>query len=426
MTSTPPVRPSRPQLSREYVSRTMFHGSVNFEQQKKRAKDLHKALIKGKDSAITRLKKHHPKVLDLIASPLLLKLNDCQLVIARENNFSSWPQLKAHCDRLNLRKKQISEGITPQLDEVKTLHIRCGSDIKHGLDIAGFKGDFHEFSDPFCQGPLPNLEGVAFYTQRAEFIATTYGLPFQETLTRQKQAYDKLETLTAYDKVVLWFEHDSYDQLILAYLLNHIAGLSSSLPIELICVDHVPGVPDFTGLGQLAPEMLVWLWENQRAPLSKAQISLGKTVWNALRQGTATNLETIIAKGTPEIPPMVLALSRHLQELPDAETGLSLTQQITLEILYEKGTIKSGKLFSILMREREPLPFLGDLMFWSILNELVKAKKPLITYGKIAPDTPWPERKISLTNTGRSVLKGDLNYLHLTQTKRWVGGIKII
>ncbi len=75
--------------------------------------------------------------------------------------------------------------------------------------------------------------------------------------------------------------------------------------------------------------------------------------------------------------------------------------------------------------DREPLPFLGDLMFWHVLSELAQAKDPLISYEKTTSPTPWPERLITLTKTGNKVLKGELDYLDLTQSERWVGGIKI-
>ena len=38
--------------------------------------------------------------------------------------------------------------------DLHTLHIRCGSDLQGKLGEAGFGGDFVEFADPFCTGPL--------------------------------------------------------------------------------------------------------------------------------------------------------------------------------------------------------------------------------------------------------------------------------
>ncbi|MEY1422820.1 hypothetical protein AB7038_03255 [Morganella morganii] len=52
-----------------------------------------------------------------------------------------------------------------------------------------------------------------------------------------------------------------------------------------------------------------------------------------------------------------------LRELPDQHTGLSLTEQLALQTLSEQGPMALPALFSILLSEKEPLPFLGDRMF---------------------------------------------------------------
>lgn len=426
----------------------MFSGALNLEQQKKRAKDLLKAFDAGNADALQRFVRQ----LSLFGSQKIsngttskqgnaAKLADAQLVIAREAGFSSWPKLKVHCDRLALRQKQIAVGSVPRLDSPETLHLRCGSDIHHALEVAGFIGAFHEFSDPFCQGPLPDLPLAEFLEQRAEFISSAYGLDLEDTLGRQRQAYGGLETLQDYSRVVLWFEHDSYDQLILAFLLDYITRAFPSrlslaepdetpsgrslLRFELICVDQIPGVPDFTGLGQLAPELLIWLWENRRAEITSEQFRLGSSVWKALRQPDPQALESLITDGTAAIPPMATALRRHLQELPDPASGLGLTQRLTLEILDQEGPMTGGKLFGKLMREREPLPYLGDLMYWHELVDLKQATKPLLDYTPATPPQIWPDRLVHITRTGREVLAGKRSYLDLATRERWVGGIRV-
>ena len=60
------------------------------------------------------------------------------------------------------------------------------------------------------------------------------------------------------EPVVLWFEHDLYDQLQLVQIL---AGLPARPePVELICVGSFPGRPGFAGLGELEPDELASLW----------------------------------------------------------------------------------------------------------------------------------------------------------------------
>lgn len=67
-------------------------------QQRKRAKDLLKALRAGAAEAIARFRYSHPRLAhrpdaELVAAA---KLSDAQWVVAREYGFASWPKLQAH------------------------------------------------------------------------------------------------------------------------------------------------------------------------------------------------------------------------------------------------------------------------------------------------------------------------------------------
>lgn len=75
------------------------------------------------------------------------------------------------------------------------------------------------------------------------------------------------------------------------------------------------------------------------------------------------------------------------------------------------------------MREAEPLPWLGDLMFWTIIKELINAREPLIEI--LQPDEDWPLNELQITSAGRQVLTGKRNFLDLVSSKRWLGGICI-
>ena len=87
------------------------------------------------------------------------------------------------------------------------------------MRTAGLHGDFLEFSDPFCIGPLSDSDPQTLLRERAAFLADAFNLEPADALGRQQQGYGTLLKLDKYQRIVLWFEHDSYDQLILAYLL---------------------------------------------------------------------------------------------------------------------------------------------------------------------------------------------------------------
>jgi ATP-dependent Clp protease adapter protein ClpS len=75
-------------------------------QERKRAKDLLKALRDYQGDAIARLRSHHPGFADKPSERLdasTVKLADAQLVIAREYGFPSWRSLKAAIERASPR-----------------------------------------------------------------------------------------------------------------------------------------------------------------------------------------------------------------------------------------------------------------------------------------------------------------------------------
>jgi hypothetical protein len=216
--------------------------------------------------------------------------------------------------------------------------------------------------------------------------------------------------------VVLWFEHDSHDQLILARVLARIADGPLPAHLELICVDRHPSVERFLGLGQLGPDALASLWP-ERKPVTRAQLELGQAVWEALRRPDPRDLTAIAASGTPALP-LAAPVRRHLQELPGAVDGLSLTQRLILRIL-DGGPSTIGRLFSPLQR-LDPLPFLGDLGFLDIVEQMA----PTGVLSIAAGEKPFP-RMASITDTGREVLAGRTDFLWLHPPVRWVGGVRI-
>jgi hypothetical protein len=340
------------------------------------------------------------------------------LVIARELGLPSWPRLKAHVDGLDRARRAIADRQAPPDGDASTLHVRCGTDIYRPLRDAGFVGEFLELSDPLVMGPVPR--GDDLVRVRARFIADTFGLGAADVEAEEARRFARLDEAAAGGlRVVLWFEHDSYDQLILARVLAAIAAHRQRIAAELVCVDAFPAVGRFIGLGQLTPEALRLLWE-RRQRVTKAQLALGAAVWNALREPDPTALFAIAAGGTPELPVMAAALRRHLQELPWARDGLSLTARLALEALAD-GPRRGDALF-FAVQARDPLPYLGDGMLYAILDDMSRAATPPFD---VAAAGDWPARTLTLNATGRALLDGKRDWLTLGPRERWIGGVRI-
>jgi hypothetical protein len=302
-----------------------------------------------------------------------------------------------------------------------TLHIRCGDDIREKLREAGFQAPYLSFDDPQWLGPPPQFN--AWVAGRAELIASRTGLPRQEVRERVGDTYWKLARAPKeYERIVLWFEHDLYDQAALARVLASFATRKQLPRIELIEIDRHPGVGRFIGLGQLSPTQLLKLWP-RRERVGARQIALGRQVWAALQAPTPEPLMAAIRDGVRDLPFMKGALIRHLQELPWTGDGLSLTEREALRSL-AKGPLTVAETFAA-AQKRDPQPFMGDLFFWSVVRDLIEAPNPPATVSAATARLGWPKRVLKLTATGKALLAGKLDWQSTPPLDRWVGGIVV-
>lgn len=417
-TRAPAIQPSR--------SGSPFR--LDLEQQRKRAKELLRGLRKGESDAQLRFRRHHPRgdaAYNTNVTGTLAHLSEAQLVIARELGLPSWPELKAHILAMRRARDSMLRGAEALDADTETSHIRCGSDLRISLETAGFAGAFLEYADPLCQGPV--TQDGAWLAQRAEFLAQAYG---PRTGRDAEQIADDLRrtesTLQSaaerYQRVVLWFEHDTYDQLVLARCLAQFAD-TPPRRLELISVDRFPGSTRFIGLGQLPPEALRLLWRERR-PVSEQQARAGRSVWAMLRSPDPTHLAGAARDGVDGLPHLAKAVRRHCQELPWLDDGLSLTERLVLRLLDERPRTV-GQTYAELMLSREPLPWLGDLIFLFIVENMKRVVEPVFTSAFDGDDRRWPQERLTITALGRAVLAGEVDWLSLSPPERWLGGVCI-
>jgi len=397
---------------------------LSLEQQKKRAKELLHDWRARKASAIDRFRRHCPHAASSESGP---RLGDAQLVIARENGFRQWTDLKAHADHIRIARAATRQGRPSALDSrYRTLHIRCGHDIMHKLAVAGFEGDFLWFGDPYVEGPVPRTGSLEeFVRVRAKYLEEMNVQT--NSFERLLSTYEDLELARQYESVNVWLEHDSYDQLVLAKLLDFFSDPSKRPPrLRLISVTHFPGVERFNGIGQLPAEALRVLWDGFK-DVNESQLLLGKDAWLALTSPTPEALLELVRTKTPALPTMSKALARHLQELPSCRNGLRLTEQLTLQILAEKGAMNAPRLFGWYTNHYEPLPFMGDTGYWNVLRGLANTEQPALRIHE-RTDMPQDWNKhwhVELLPFGADLTRNEGDWLKSNTVERWVGGIRI-
>lgn len=394
--------------------------SINLIRQKSKAKLRLKSIRRGDKDTLSFVKGFHPSADELNSDNI--QLADVQLALARELGLPSWARLKTHVQELECHKLAINNNKHALDKEISTLHVRCGHDIQERLKVCGFEGEFLPLIDPLCIGPIPSNE-TDFIEARAKYVADTlFPIMGREDtaadLKRSEQINLNILLDEKFKRIVFWIEHDSYDQLMLLRALTIMAHRKDRI-IEIVELNDFPGAEKFIGLGQLPAEAIRSRWQYRR-PVDTKLLNQAKESWRALSSGDPYSILGLLKHNNLDrLPNIAKVFRRLLQELPNSESGLSLTQHIALTVLKEQ---KSNLPFMEWFRKyqyREPLPFLGDIMFYALLFPLTCLDIPLLTIN--SPSKSWREQTFVLTPIGKECLSGRIKIFQ----EYWVASIKV-
>ena len=306
------------------------------------------------------------------------------------------------------------------------LHVTNGDSARVLIERSGLGGDVLPWRDVLHEGPVPGeLPPDDLRRVRVRFLSRS-GRPPEAVVAAELARRDEaLADAAQREQVVLWFEHDLYDQL---QLLQVLSGLEAAAVdrgrVSLICVDAVPGRPRFGGLGELEPAELTSLWPT-RTGVTDEQYRLAATAWAAFRSPDPTAVEDVVAGDTAALPFLAAALRRHLEQFPWVGDGLSRSERALLAPLVQ-GPATAVELFAA-QADAEEAPFLGDTVAWSYLAELASGPEPLLgpTSAVPRPGAPTVDRPLTLTALGRRVLVGQADRVAVRGVDRSLGGVRL-
>jgi len=310
------------------------------------------------------------------------------------------------------------------------LHITNGDTAAALLAAADLGGEILPWRDVLHDGPVPVGESLESLSElRADYLTARFAQDREDVRADMARRDATLRRAGQFDAVVLWFEHDLYDQLQILQILDSLAGASPARA-QMICIDRFPGIEPFHGLGQLRPEQIAGLW-SRRQPLTAAQVDLARRGWRAFTAADPTALAALRAGDTAALPFLDAALGRLMAEYPSRDDGLPGTERGILAAVAD-GCDTPGGLFRDHQR-REAAPFMGDWSFWWRLAGLCAGPAPLLTPTdgefRYPPaqdiDADFKAQRFALTGAGRRVLAGAADAVKLNGFDRWIGGVHL-
>ena len=306
------------------------------------------------------------------------------------------------------------------------LHVMNGDAMRPGFEASGLPGVMTVYADPLHDGPVPaGLSDEEIREVRARHLASE--AEPAEKIALVLRAWDAaLESAAEREEIVLWLEHDLFDQLL---LIRHLAWFArrpvAAKQLSVICIGAFPGIHPFLGLGQLSPAQLASLFDS-RVPMTEDHLELGQRAWKAFTFPDPRALERVAAEDTPLLPFLAPALRRFLEEYPAVGSGLPRTEREILRRLTD-GPRETRDVFSAFHRDGEAF-LIADAPFRDRLDGLAEPPAALIAIEGDASDETFavlPKGPIALTDMGRKVLDGAVDWLAIREFDRWLGGVHV-
>lgn len=305
------------------------------------------------------------------------------------------------------------------------LHILNGGAMEETLRQSSVKGELFCFRDALISGPVTNSQDKESWRMtRAQHLSETYEVEFDECERGLIEQEKTLQSYSKHDEVVMWFEHDVFCQLNLLYLLDWFANVDlKNTELSLVNIGSFPGHENFRGLGELNSDELASLFP-QRQRLLDEHLSLGSKAWQTFQSVDPTSIEELLKSDTSGLPFLATALTSHLRRFPAVANGLGEIEHAALELV-DLGSHNFDQLFPKFVRTKQVYG-LGDSQLWMSLVDLTRGEQPLIkSEGVAEPHEISPKTKFELTETGKSVLSGESDFVRINGIDKWFGGVHL-
>lgn len=305
----------------------------------------------------------------------------------------------------------------------RIVHICNGDSTADTLSLADLPGEIRVWADALDVGPVLPVSDAEHYQARSDFWAAR--------APGHGGAAENMKKLTEYDRqfdeaagaeeLILWYEHDLFDQLALVRLLARLARRGLPQTLTIVSIDRHPEVPNFLGMGQLSEVQLAELWP-RRTPLSRDAIDECVATWVALTANDPRALAFLVRR-VKAMPFLAGAIDRHLEEFPDPTSGLSRTERQMLAAI-----ARGDSSASALMKNSHAIdpryPITDGLLFDTLKGFGAIGFIEGAPTGSMSANA-LTNVNVSITALGRQALAGAIDRVHECGIDTWRGGVHL-
>jgi hypothetical protein len=275
---------------------------------------------------------------------------------------------------------------------------------------AGVTGERLVWRDILVEGPVAAGGATPeLLAARATWLAERLAIDRAVYLQAARAQAEGLAAARGHDEVVLWFEQDLFCAVNLWSILDWFSRHAPDRRLALV----YPATDDAHGLGAMPAAQLAALFAARR-PVTEAGRALGHRAWTAYASPDPLQSAPLVADDEAALPFVQSAFRCHLGRFPSITNGLNEVETAALAAL-RPGPQRFGDLFrTVGAHPRVRRHGMGDVQFAACVRGL----RPLVDIA--GHDVMTAE--LEITQRGRDVAAGDVDWLSVTPLDTWIGG----
>ncbi|RAJ16164.1 DUF1835 domain-containing protein [Olleya aquimaris] len=286
------------------------------------------------------------------------------------------------------------------------LHITNGSSLTNYLNSLHIEGDKLTWHDMLCEGPtIKEMDNPKFFKIRKKFLEKAYDVEYDvDTI---KNEFNKLNDVTSYSEIVLWFEYDLFCHINLVAAISLIKQKGINLPLYLVCSGRVEGEKELKGLPQLTEAQLRQHYQD-KVKLNIDDIATAQKAWRIYCESDHNLFKELITRPS-SFKYLSNCLKAHLRRFPDTRSGLNTLEYNTLKLIKEHDVKSRHHLLGYCLHYQGYYGF-GDLQLQRMIDRLE------LFYNET-------EDTLTLNRNGYLALEHQKNFFKLIDTNFQFGGI---
>lgn len=255
----------------------------------------------------------------------------------------------------------------------EVVHILNGDSTSYTIKEGGIKGDTIVWREMLVEGPLDkNFGSDTFWKKRYSFFENELGVSNLEYYDKTIKEITKIEDLTSYNEVVLWFEFDLFCQVNLIALCSYLLQYyRKDINYYLVCTGKEKDKLGLQSLSDYHPSFYLNLLEN-KIKLTRHDLLFADECWQVFVKNKEYSLQRFNFKKNTKFKYLQPAIDQHLKRFPDNDMlnqiGYKILEIIKSAACPEKDIIRE----LLIWQQKETVYGFGDLQYIMQLKKLSK------------------------------------------------------